>query len=377
MKILKIIVVLFAAAFLVGCSLLKVAVSTGDPISKADMNLRTMSRGFYYDMASEVAQTADSIASATPDPQVTLAAIRWKIRATRAGVEAAMQAMPEVAMADLWILCRRQHKAFASTPDSLLFGAQSPLARDVAARLERRAAEVAREALPAARYDLLSRFVEAYMQKNPAVKADAASNTTLAWLEFLRQSGAHNTYATGTIAEVLADVNDRLSGQTQQLSNSVGWSKDMLEVRFAQDSLRTQLVAQLDSLERNFSRLTLVAENLPAISEKMLGELSRQATQLIWTMNAAVDNAFGQLGGQREALQSYISQEREMLTTELRSSSNELLQKLLDAAPGVIGKALFYIVLCLLLLLGVPFALGFWLGGVRERVRERRKQTEK
>ncbi len=88
-----------------GCSLLKVAVATGDPLSKEEMNMRTMTRGFYYDMAGEVARAADSIVAAALRHR-DVAAVRWKIRATRAGVTAAMQGIPDVALADLWILCR-------------------------------------------------------------------------------------------------------------------------------------------------------------------------------------------------------------------------------------------------------------------------------
>ena len=75
---------LFAAAS-TGCSLLKVAVATGDPLSKEEMNVRTMTRGFYYDMAGEVARAADSIIGASDRLEVRTAAVRWKIRATRAG----------------------------------------------------------------------------------------------------------------------------------------------------------------------------------------------------------------------------------------------------------------------------------------------------
>ena len=125
---------LLAAFALTGCSLLKVAVATGDPLSKEEMNIRTMTRGFYYDMASEVSRTADSIAAAAPDIATRAAAVRWKIRATRAGVSAAMQGIPDVALADMWILCRRMDERFAAAPDSLLFGAQSDLARDAAGR---------------------------------------------------------------------------------------------------------------------------------------------------------------------------------------------------------------------------------------------------
>ena len=135
---------LCAALVLTGCSLLKVAVATGDPLSKEQMNVRTMTRGFYYDMAGEVARAADSIVAASPDVNVRVAAVRWKIRATRAGVTAAMQGIPDVALADLWILCRRMNEGFVQAPDSLLFGAQSGMARDAAARLDRRAARLAR-----------------------------------------------------------------------------------------------------------------------------------------------------------------------------------------------------------------------------------------
>ena len=360
---------LCAALVLTGCSLLKVAVATGDPLSKEEMNVRTMTRGFYYDMAAEVARTADSIAQAAPELAVRVAAVRWKIHATRAGVSAAMQGIPDVALADMWILCRRMNERFAATPDSLLFGLQSDIARDAALRLDRRAGRLARQVLPDDRYALMERFVTDYVRDNPASEGDETDNTTLAWLEYLRAAGVEQDYATGSIAEVLADVNDRLSGQTQQVTNSVSWSKDIFEMRLRQDSLRLQVGAQLDSLERSFNRIVVVAEHLPEISDKVLEELNRQATQLIWTMNASVDNAFADFDRQRGELQQYVTREREALVEQLRATGDELVRTTLDAVPGLGGKILLYLVLALAVLIGGPFALGFWLGGVRAKYR--------
>lgn len=365
---------LCAALALTGCSLLKVAVATGDPLSKEEMNVRTMTRGFYYDMAAEVARTADSIAQAAPDVATRVAAVRWKIRATRAGVSAAMQGIPDVALADLWILCRRMNESFAEAPDSLLFGYQSDIARDAALRLDRRAGRLARQVLPADRYDLMAAFVDDYIRKNPASEGDETDNTTLAWLEYLRAAGVEHDYATGSIAEVLADVNDRLSGQTQQVTNSVSWSKDIFEMRLRQDSLRIEVGAQLDSLERSFTRIVVVAEHLPEISDKVLEELNRQATQLIWTMNASVDNAFADFDRQRGELQRYVTREREALVEQLRTTGDELVRTTLDALPGLVGKILLYVVLALAVLIGGPFALGFWLGGVRARAKAKKAE---
>lgn len=375
--LLKSAAALFAAAALTGCSLLKVAVSTGDPLPKEAMQVRTMTRGFYYDMAGEVARTADSIAAEAPDAAVRMAAVRWKIRVTRAGVNAAMQGIPDVALADLWILCRRMDSSFAAAPDSLLFGAQSDLARATAARLDRRAVRLARQVLDSSRYALMTRFVDGYVRDNPAAEEAGADNTTLAWLDYLRANGLDPAYATGSIAEVLSDVNDRVSGQTQQLSNSIGWSKDILEMQLQRDSLRTQLEAQLDSLERNFKRIVIVAEHLPEISDRMLDDLNGQLSQLVATMNASVDNAFTNFDSQRMGLQSYVTRERQELVEQLRSSAGDLVQTALDAVPGLIGKVLLYLVLALAVLIGGPFAAGLWLGGVRARAKERKAAAGK
>ena len=45
-----------------------------------------------------------------------------------------------------------------------------------------------------------------------------------------------------------------------------------------------------------------------------------------------------------------------------------------DHKEGVVGKVLLYVVLALAVLIGGPFALGFWLGGVRARAGAKRKE---
>ena len=95
----------------------------------------------------------------------------------------------------------------------------------------------------------------------------------------------------------------------------------------------------------------------------------RNWTQLIWTMNASVEEAFGLFDRQRMALQGYVTQEREALIGQLRTTGEELVRSALDAVPGLVGRILLYVVLALAVLIGGPFALGFWLGGVRQRAK--------
>ena len=165
----------------------------------------------------------------------------------------------------------------------------------------------------------------------------------------------------------MADVSDRVGGQTRQLANSVGWSKEMLEIRMRQDSLRSRVEGQLDSLDRNFGRLVAVAEHLPELSGQVLGEINLQAAQLIGTIDASVDAAFDNLDRQRVEIQRYVSAEREALIEQVRVAADEAVQDALAGIPGLVGRVLFYVVTALVVLLGLPFLAGFWLGGLRAR----------
>lgn len=344
--------ILLLGLCMTGCSLLRVTVSTGDPLPRDEARMRLMTRGFYGDFSTAVEQTADSIAALTRNPQVRMAAIRWKIRATRAGVDAAMQSLPDVALADLWMLCRRMHGEFDSLPDAQLFGAESPLARQTAALLDRRIVRLAEEVLDKPRFALMQAFVKQY----PDTGAD---NTLLAWVEFLRAHGVDRMPATGSIAEVLSDVNDRVSNHTQQFSNTLGWSKDLIEMQLRQDSLRGELNRRLDSLDLRFARLAAVAEGVPDLSEELLQQVDGEARSLIRAMNLTVDRTFKGLDTQREAQQQYLSRQ---LVVEVRKSADQVVQRTLDELPHVVGRLLFYILLTLCILIGGPFAVGIWLG---------------
>ena len=120
----------------------------------------------------------------------------------------------------------------------------------------------------------------------------------------------------------------------------------------------------------------MVAEHVPEISDRVLEELNRQVTQLIGTMNASIDNAFAGFDRQRDELQRYVTREREALVEQLRQTGDDLVRTTLDAVPGLVGKVLLYLVLALAVLIGGPFALGFWLGGVRQRAKFRIKDEE-
>lgn len=370
---IKLAAALLAAVSLAGCSLLKLNVSTGDPLPPEDARARLMTRGFYYDLTDGIVRTADSISRSTPDMQTKIRAIRWKIQATRAAVAAAMQPVPEVALADTWILCRRMEDAFAAVPDSLLFGPLTPLARTAAKLFSVRADSLASEVLDPDRYRLMRRFVDEYLAATPPDNGEVAPlNTTLAWVRFLEDNGVEKDYSSGSISEVLADMSDRVGGQTQQMANSLGWSKDILELQLQQDSIRTQVGRQLDSLDTNFRRIVTVMEHIPEISDAVVSSLNDQVQSIISSMNASVDNAFLNIDRQRDELQHYVSAERSALVSDMRAAADDAIRTALEGIPALVGKVVGWLVLLAVVMLGTPFLLGFWLGGLRTRMRQRK-----
>ena len=58
-RLLKIFAAVAVLLSFGGCSLLKVSVDTGNPpLPASEANTRMMTRGFYYDLADEIARTA-------------------------------------------------------------------------------------------------------------------------------------------------------------------------------------------------------------------------------------------------------------------------------------------------------------------------------
>ena len=86
---------------------------------------------------------------------------------------------------------------------------------------------------------------------------------------------------------------------------------------------------------------------------------------------------FADIDRQRMALQHYVSAERETLVAQAQQAADDAIAKTLAALPALVGKVVFWIVLLVAALVGVPFLLGFWAGGWRERARRRKADRTK
>ncbi len=364
------------AVALTGCSLLKFSLDTGDELPKSEARVRVMTRGLYYGLSNEVVAAADSIAR-SDDPKIRIRAIRWKIRATRAAVSAAMQGIPDVALADTWILFRRMESSFDAAPDSMLFGPCSDYAREAVRRMTLRVDSVARDALGGDRYRLMKEYVGRYIAENPLSEGEVPPNTTLAWIEFMNEHGEELSYATGSIADVVSDMSDRMTGQTGQAMNTLSWTKDIIEIEWQRDSTAQAVQRQLDSLESNFERIVVVMENIPQISDTVLAVFNVHVETMMRTFERSLDNAFGQIDRQRNEIQRFVSAEREAAIEQGRGIADSVTAQVMDRIMASVGRIALWTIALALIVLGLPFAAGYWVGTFRERLRWRERHSEK
>ncbi len=364
---LKLLAFLFIVFSMSGCSLLKFSIDTGDlPLTAEAMRIRMLTRGYYYEMTSNIAQAADTIIAQSSHPDAQIRAIQWKINATKAAVSASMQSAPEIALVDTWILAKRMDQAFSMSPDSLLFYEHSDIARRTAAHILLKIDTVAHMSLDKKKYPLIVEFVDMYMANNPITSAEIEPvNTMLLFVEYMRNHGEEYMTPIGTISEGTANVSDQVSGQIDAITRSLGWGVDLVQLKFEQDGMRDKLAMQLDTLEADLRRMVVVVEHLPEISNYLMKELSARVNDIVYELNHTVDNTFDKVNFQRLALQDFVDEQRDSLIVQAQRAVDAAVAETMSLVPGLIGKVLLYIVLFFLVMLSVPFVLGFLLGKAR------------
>lgn len=365
----------FLAIAFAGCSLLEVSVSSGEPLPKEDAQLRTFTRGFYYTFQKQAVELADSVIRSSDDFNVKSRAIRWKIQTTRAVASAALESSPELAAVELWTFCKALNRSLNSGPDSLLFSEYTSVVADRVDEMEKRYVSQLSHILPDERINLMKEFVETRDYSSFSKENQFTCDVSLEWMEYLKKKGMEYKTAAGSISEAITDVGGKMEGYTNQFSNDLSWGKELLDLEIRQDSIYEKIDGQLKALNEEFERVTMVMQDFPEISDQLLSNMNVYADQILDSFNSLVLQTFSGIDRQREELQKYISKERVALLNDVHRAVNDSVENVLDWLPLFLGKMLGYILLFLIILLGIPFYIGFRFG--KMHTRRKSKKLEK
>lgn len=207
----------------------------------------------------------------------------------------------------------------------------------------------------------------------------------------------------GNMPEAISDLSDRVSVVSQQVPLEVRWRVDLERAEW--EPFAEELKKFSAGADAVFQTFPVLAENAKVLVEnarqmtKAAGELSgtlapelakfeQQWKSTLLTLTnerAAVMEAvrserveiIKSLEAQRDALTRDFARER----AEITVAADRMTQNAIDHAGqqlrGIIGTVLFYVALILIIVLGLPFVFGYWVGKIAGRRSEASAATER
>jgi hypothetical protein len=371
------IAVLLAIAVLPGCSLISFK-SPERPLSDRDMNARILTRELTTNFLAASTRNTDTILAVETDPVIIEHTLRWELGVIESSRQAEMQLAPLMSLLDTWTLAL-QLQGFLSEgrPGGKLFGKHQAGLRAITDEYADGAHTLARSLLSSKEFTEYQSFVTSYVQTHPVMDLRFARPSVLT--EWTRQKGAQTNLldAVGTISQALADTSQRLEiyGDTVPQQAMRRTQLVLHDSGYEASDVRAALVR----LDGRLERLTTVAEGSPELVREAEAELRASLQELFDRLDASTRATGAMVHREREALFADVERERlallaavdvqrRALTADagriadqlVRTSGNEVRRFTRQAA--VLG-IVFYLVL-----LGLPFAAGYFLGRARSRL---------
>lgn len=354
-----------------GCSLLSLK-TPERPLSARDLNARILTRELAAQFQTAVTRCAANIEATEQDQTVLDNALRWEIAAFAESRRASTQMAPTMSLLDTWALAA-QMQAFmaAGAPGGALFGAHQEAVRQVSGDFAEGAAELARRLLSAPDFARYQAFVEQYAQQHPLLDLTFARASVMEL--WSREQGGDTKLidSLGTIPEAMADAAQRLQiyGDTvpPQLMHET-------ELALRQSGYsHAQVNAALQRLDERFARLADVAQSAPQLVQGAIGDVRQSLREVVDRLDASSRETTAALSAERTALFANIQSEREAMVAAVNTQRTAFAADATRVADRVvmtageqlrrlIAQTLLLLTLLFAVVLGLPFAAGYFLG---------------
>jgi hypothetical protein len=353
---------------LASCSLLTIK-TPEKPLSSRDINARIVEHEYSAHFITAVDQTADSITAATDDPAVHLNALRWKIGASGASLQAASQLVPMLSVMDSWALAVQMRDFLSEGAGASLFGTQQAQAVALSSDLARDAESLARRLTSAEEFAADERFVAAYARAHPIQSLKFARPSVVdAWFqEHGSQTQLVDTL--GTVPEAMAEVRDVIRMYGDTAPQEAVW--------------RVQLAAQeagvggrdlqegFKRLDDHFAKLSSMVDTAPQRVDIVVRELRAQfdttLRELVSAIHAESTSLSEQITAQRQAAVEAINAERAAISADASRVASQVVRDAGEEARRLVREALMAVIALAIILLGLPFAAGYLVGRARHK----------
>jgi hypothetical protein len=375
-KPLKIVVVYLMAFFVFAfnsCTLLKIE-SSDKPLSTSDINTRFLVQSFARDALNSNELAADSIINLAKDQkQLQLQAIRWKLHIVAQLSKLSFQPIARVALTDTWAYMLKIQNFLSTVSDNPYFGEFQHIALITAETNVKSIEEIAGKVLNIKDFPRYKEFVEIFAFENPLQPDQDLYNEPIrgAYLAFKGIPDSSAMQTLGTLSQVVDEASNKFSFSSDILGKKLNWQVDLILKEQGLDSI--PLETRLAILEHELNRLADVAVNSPEILSQAMLDFKQKVQPLFEGLNTEIASAVLSLSRDREALDqmvlrerltldTLIKREREALTKEAKVIADTGIKNFLAEMNKLITTILFFLAIVLVIILGLPFYLGYITG---------------
>lgn len=367
-RALTVVAVGILAAGVAGCSLISLK-SPEKPLSTRDLNARILTHEYSARFITGVAQRADEIAAASDASDVRLNALRWKIAAAGASEHAASQMAPMLSLLDSWALAVQMRDFLTTGAGQALFGAQQPAAVSLAVTLASEAQDMAHTLSTPEEFAAGQRFIDGYVTQHPITGLDFARASVLdLWA---RQSGTQVKLVDtlGTIPEAMSETGDLVRMYGDTVPSQLLWRAQLAAQESGVSS--AELQSALHELNERIAKLSQMANQAPGRFEDITRETREKFDESWRELLHAIDNTGTMLSSsastERGELVKAVDAERTAATADAQRVASELIRNAGEEARRLLREAVLLVIVLALVLFGLPFAAGYYVGQARGR----------
>lgn len=367
------VLALLLLAGLNSCTLLKIE-SADKPLSVSDLNTRFKVQSFAREVLYQHEQAADSVALlAKGDKRVELNSLRWKLMLVSQLGKLAFQPIPRVSLTDTWAYMLVLQQFLKAESDTSFFGNYQSIMQHTADHHVAHIEQMAAGLLSAKDFPRYKAFVENYATEHPLSAENDLYYEPIsqAYLAFKQLPDSAAVQTVGTLSQVMDEASNKLSFSSDVLSKKLGWQAELLLKQQGLDSI--PLETRLNLLQHELDRLVSVAEQSPEMLSDAIKNFRENLQPLFLGLNSGLEAAMTRLSSdraaidsmvlrERVALDSIIRRERQALTKEAKEIADTGLKNALDGFHKMLRTILFFAVLALVVVLGLPFYLGYITG---------------
>ena len=363
--VVQLLVGLFLVGLINGCSLVTIE-SPSEPLTTKEVNARILTHDFAIRYANAVEHSADSIIETSEVFPVRVNALRWKISAYTAIREAALRESPPVGMIGTWALCVQMNAFFRDGPGDTLFGDMHELALKVSDGLETEIDSLVRSFTTLEEYERAGEFVKYYAKRYPFQDLTFKREPIMrAWNLYTGVPDSAAVKTVGDLPQTVTDLASRINIQSTHLPKETLWQIQMLLVEAGLTGPEAQ--EAMDSLRVDISKFADLAEASPEMLDSSLQRLSRDLEALLASVDRQRKETLEVLSREREAVTVALQGERVAIMEQLDVFSQVTLDKTYATLRDVVNTALLYGIIFSILVLSVPFAIGYIVGKVMGR----------